>query len=356
MKQIEMPNPDCQLLLPESASIPEWLHWRTKGMGGSEVAALLGISPYATAFDVFKAKVDNDGQHRFLGEEPVKGPKIRAELLTDNPIFEWGHRLEAAVRLKIADHLDGVPRSGGGLYGLKSHPLAIVTPDGILTKRRRFAPLGLIECKTSGDSDGWLEQDPYGPIHYQVQAQWQMGITGIHTCFLGCFVLGFEREFFLKTVQFDEQWFGEMLDIVEQFWADHVLTGEPPMHDYSHPRTTDLLKELHPHATEPPVHLDEVEGAEEWINTYFDAQATAKAAEKALDEAKNWLKFELGDSAKGFLRGESVISWPEITSHRIPVAKLREKFPDVAAALEEESTYRRFTVRRPKPVQPSGDE
>lgn len=347
--QVVMPNPDCELLLPESASIPEWLHARTKGMGGSEVAALLGCSPYATAFDVFKNKVDDTGQVRFLGEEPVKGPKIRAELLTDNPVFEWGHRAEDMVRLKISDVLGGVPRSGGGLYGLRSHPLAIVTPDGILTKRRRFTPLGLIECKTSGESAGWDDSD-YGPIHYQVQAQWQMGITGIHTCFLGCFVFSHEREFYLKTVTFDPEWFQEMVEIVEQFWSAHVLTGEPPMHDFSHPRTTDLLKELHPHATEPPVHLDEIDGAEEYLEAYLEAQAVLKKAEGKLEECKNWLKLQVGDSSRALLRGDTVVSWPEITARRIPVGKLREKFPDVAEALEETSTYRRFTVRRPKPV------
>lgn len=348
-KSIKMPNPDCELLLDESASIDEWLFARNKGMGGSEVAALLGCSPYATAFDVFKNKVDDTGQPRFLGEEPVKGPKIRAELLTDNPVFEWGHRAEDMIRLKIADMLDGVPRKGGGLYGLRSHPLAIVTPDGVLTKRRRYEPLGLIECKTSGDIEGWDDSE-YGPIHYQVQAQWQMGITGIPRCYLGCFVLNFDRDFYLKTVNFDPVWFQEMVEIVEDFWTSHVLSGEPPMHDFSHPRTTELLKEMHPHALDPPVHLDEVDGAEEYLDAFLQAQDVVKKAEKELESCKNWLKLQVGDSSRALLRGETVVSWPEITSRRIPVAVLREKFPDVVEAIEVESTYRRFTVRRPKPV------
>jgi len=105
----------CRLLLPETATVDEWLHARTKGVGGSEVAALFGVSPYATTFDVFKAKTDEAGAPRFLDDEPVGGPRIRPELLTDDPVLEWGHRLEQAVATKAADELGLVARPGGGL-------------------------------------------------------------------------------------------------------------------------------------------------------------------------------------------------------------------------------------------------
>ena len=39
----------------------EWLKWRRKGIGGSDAGAVLGISPYKTARDVYYEK---------LGREP----------------------------------------------------------------------------------------------------------------------------------------------------------------------------------------------------------------------------------------------------------------------------------------------
>lgn len=342
-RQVTMPGP-CRLLLPETASIPEWLHARTKGIGGSEVAALLGVSPYATSWDVFKNKVDNEGQPVFLGEEPIPGPKIRAELLTDNPVFEWGHRLEDAVGLKVADSLGLVGRSGGGLWQHTEHPIVIVTPDRIGTKRRSFRPQCLIECKTSGESDPWDVGE--APIHYQIQAQWQMGVTGIHTCYLGCFVLNFDRDFFMVKVEFDEKWFNELVEIAERFWAEHVLTGELPEHDYTHPRTTEILKEMHPVVLQEATILPDE--AIDWVLSYIQARDAVTKAEAYKEECGNWLRFHLGDAGAGYVGDEKIVSYPEVNTRRVSATKLREEFPDVAEACTVTSTHRRMTVRRPK--------
>lgn len=342
---IQMPG-RCRLVLPETATVDQWLHARTTGIGGSEVAALFGVSPYATAFDVFKAKVGSDGKPRFLGAQPVTGPRIRPELLTEDPILEWGHRLEDAVALKTADQLGLVARPGGGLWQHVDHPLAIVTPDRVATKRRSRRPLALIECKTS--SDDW--EDGEAPIQYQIQAQWQMGITGLSPCYLGCFVLGHDRAFHVVRIDFDAEWFAEMVGIAEKFWAEHVLTGEPPMHDLAHPRTTDLLKELHPHVVLEATELPSDEGVE-WIEAYHRAKAEADAAGQRLEEAKNWLKVQLGDAGAAYLNGQKVASYPEVQTSRVSTKRLREDYPEIAEKCSETTTHRRLTVRRIKPAQ-----
>lgn len=332
----------CRKVLPETATVDEWLHGRTTGIGGSEVAALLGASPYATSFDVFRNKVDQTGAPHHLGAAPISGPKVRAELLTDNPVLEWGHRLEQAVAVKTADELGMVARSGGGLYQHLDHPVAIVTPDRVATKRRSWEPQALIECKTAGDP--W-EADQ-APVQYQVQAQWQMGITGVTPCWLGCLVLNHDRDYHLVRVDFDQQWFDEMVEIAERFWTDHVLTGEPPMHDLAHPRTTELLKELHPAVKAPAIVLPE--GAAEWIDAYVKARDVAHTAERHLEECKNWLRVQLGDAGAGYIGEERVVSYPEVRTTRISARLVRSLYPEVAEECSETSTYRRLSVRRPK--------
>ena len=332
----------CRRVLPDTATVDEWLHGRTTGIGGSEVAALLGASPYATAFDVFKAKVGTDGAPHHLGAAPITGPRVRAELLTDNPILEWGHRLEQAVAVKTADELGLVARSGGGLYQHLDHPVAIVTPDRVATKARSWTPQALIECKTAGDP--W--EDDIAPIQYQIQAQWQMGITGVEPCWLGCLVLNHERDYHLVRVDFDAAWFFEMVEVAERFWRDHVLTGEPPMHDLAHPRTTDLLKELHPSVVYPSVVLPE--DAREWLDAYTKAKHASLFAERNLEEIKNWLRVQLGDAGAGYIGDEKVVSYPEIHTTRMISKLVRDRYPEVAEACSETTTYRRMTVRPPK--------
>ena len=48
------------LVLVETAGLSEekWLAYRRKGIGGSDVAALLGISPWRTARDLFYDKLN----------------------------------------------------------------------------------------------------------------------------------------------------------------------------------------------------------------------------------------------------------------------------------------------------------
>ena len=331
-----------ELLLRADANLNDWLQARTQGIGGSEIAALLGVSPYATAFDVYKSKVDDDGQLRFLHDEPVVGPKVRPELMTDEPVLEWGHRLEDAVALKAADELGLVARTGGGLWRHRDHPVAIVTPDRIATKRRSWKPVGLIECKTTSDREEW--DDGRAPVHYEVQAQWQLGITGLERCWLACLVLGHERDFRLVEITADPDWFGEMVNVAETFWSKHVLGDEPPMHDLAHPRTDDLVKELHPRAVVEATELPDE--AAEWLADYHEAKAEADRAERKLSEIKNWIRLQVGDAGAGYLGEHKVVSYPEVTTTRVDVNKLRENYPEAAEACSVQSTHRRLTVRR----------
>lgn len=36
----------------------EWLDWRRKGIGGSDAAAVIGVSPYSTARDLYYEKLN----------------------------------------------------------------------------------------------------------------------------------------------------------------------------------------------------------------------------------------------------------------------------------------------------------
>lgn len=320
-------GPKARLLLHDWADHSDWLRYRQSGIGGSDIGALVGVSPYSTPFDVWRAKT---------GE---------AKDISDQPAVEWGHRLEEAVATKTADEIGLVARTGGGLWQHVDHPIAMVTPDRIVTRNRSWQAVGVIEAKTvGGGSDGeW--RDGGAPLHYQAQVQWQLGILGLDVGWLGCLVLSASREFHVREIRFDREWFGEMVEAAETFWNRHVLAGEPPMHDYTHPRTGRLLDELHPHAVLPSVELP-LE-AERWLEEYRQAKTEADAAGARLDEVKNRIKDALGGAAAGYIGDWEAVSYPEISSSRVDVRKLREEYPDVAEECSVTTTSRRLTVRAP---------
>ena len=51
-------NYEPEILVPDITVLTEeeWLNWRKKGIGGSDVAAVLGISPWKTRRDLFYEK------------------------------------------------------------------------------------------------------------------------------------------------------------------------------------------------------------------------------------------------------------------------------------------------------------
>jgi putative phage-type endonuclease len=340
-------NSPAALVLPECAGQHAWLQARLGGIGGSEVGALVGISDYDTTFSVWNTK------------------KHGGKDLSALAAVEWGHRLEDVVAQKIAENIGLVSRFAGGLWADRERPILRVTPDRFACKPRSWKAEALIECKTAGDDEYWEDGEIFpgqnradtgkslagittgsAPLSYQAQCQWQMGIIGLPVAYLGCLVLGRERQFFTVKIHFDAEWFKELADEAERFWVQHVLTDEPPMHDLRHPKTEELLKELHPNVVRPSIDLPE--DAAEWAADYKAAVEAVKVAEARRDEIKNYFRMEVGDAAAGYLGEQKIVSYPEVPSSRIDVTRLKEEEPELAKRFTVSSHYRRMTIRPPK--------
>lgn len=216
---------------------------------------------------------------------------------------------------------------------------------------RKFIPTH----NTAGDGDEWASGTitPSGgsgsaPLSYQAQCQWQMGIIGLPVAYLGCLVMGREREFFTVEIQFDATWFAEMANAAERFWFDNVLADEPPMHDLRHPKTEELLKSINPVVVKPSVDLPD--DAEDWLRDYWQAKQAADAATKRLDETKNFFRLWTGDAGAGYLGETKVVSYPSVSGKTgIDLNLLRENYPDVAEAVTRKGEpYRRLTINVPK--------
>jgi putative phage-type endonuclease len=329
----------AEVILPECAGQEAWLNARLGGIGGSEIGALVGVSDYDTTFSVWNTK------------------KHGGKDLSALAAIEWGHRLEDVVAQKTADEIGMVSRFAGGLWADRERDFLRVTPDRFACKPRQWRAQALIECKTAGDDEHWQSGTitPGGqgtgsaPLGYQAQAQWQMGIIGLPVCYLGCLVLGRERQFFVVETHFDKEWFRELADEGERFWNVNVLGDEPPMHNLRHPKTEELLKELHPSVVVPSVELPD--DAREWLDDYRAAVVAEKAASARVDEIKNYFRMQTADAGAGYLGDEKVVSYPEVKSSRIDVEALKRDFPEVAEKVTVSSRYRRLTIRAPKPVE-----
>lgn len=204
------------LVLVETADLPEkeWLEYRRRGIGGSDVAALLGISPWRTARDLYYDK---------LGIVAVEDNESNWVALT------MGHLLEPLVA-QIFQH-----RTGYKIFQIKKmfqHPeypwmLADVDyfvelPDGTTA---------ILEIKTTNynaKDNWWMNGEETVPIYYESQGRHYMAVMNVDRCFFCCLYGNNEEESIIREIRRDMAYEDEMIFLEQYFWENHVLPKMPP--------------------------------------------------------------------------------------------------------------------------------
>ncbi len=202
------------IIIVDTAGMDEatWHKYRREGLGGSDIAAVYGQSPFCTARDLFYVKTG------------VK-PAIPEE---DNWVAkEYGHLLEDLVA-KIFSQKTGLRvYKKTYLYAHPDHTFMranvdyfVEMPDG---------SEAILECKTCNYNirDKW-ENDAV-PFNYELQVRHYMAVTNINVAFVACLYGNNENEFVYRKVERDLDFEEDMIEQERYFWKKYVLAGiEPP--------------------------------------------------------------------------------------------------------------------------------
>lgn len=263
-----------------------WLLQRKKGIGGTDAAAVCGLSPWKRPIDVFVEKTED------MQQEPPSQAMF------------WGTYLESGVRKRYAEETGQKVKHGrflAPLFGERAQVFGkdtIVqgdeawkfgTPDGILATKT----VGL-EIKTSGRRShewGTVGTDEV-PAHYLVQCVWLMHVTGIRAWDLAALFSGNNMEVF-KIVANDDLT-ASVVDTCRAFWHDNVLTGTAPDVDESESYGKYLSRKF---SIGDGVMLDPTPTLEQLAAQLRDASKALDAAEDAKRLVRNKLMLELGTHA-----------------------------------------------------------
>lgn len=290
---------------------PAWLERRRQGVGASDVAGILGISPYASPFSVWGEKVG------LLGEEP------------SNEVMEAGRWLELAIAPWFTSRT-GLHVAGEQTFVEAGDGLAFCTLDGFVTEAPTPSlvdPLGNLQIKTAGFGKKW---DPI-PAHHQAQCQWEMYVTGLEREWLAV-LMG--RRLDVHLLERDEGDIAFIKSRVDRFWEEHVLTGTPPATD-GHDATLRALAEVYPtHTPDKSVELDELADV---IAEWRAAVAQRLAAKPIEDAAKAAIAAALGDAEEGTVAGERAVSFRQQTRKSYVVKESKFRVLRDLVAKEEES-------------------
>lgn len=182
--------------------------FRKRGIGASEIAAVVGLNRWQRPIDVWEQKTG------------------RAEPVEASPAMERGNRLEPYVRDWYADKFDRDVILSDTLQH-PDFPLALATPDGI-SRDREGGDSVLLEIKvpTQRSQRYW---GPDGsdefPLYYLPQVQWAMAVTRLPRAHL---VADVYDEIRCYPVEYDDELFRELLSKATEFWARYVKTDTPP--------------------------------------------------------------------------------------------------------------------------------
>jgi putative phage-type endonuclease len=210
----------------------EWREFRRWRLGGSEIAAVLGLSPYESPLSLWLRKMG------------LAGPQQkRAEM-------EWGNRLEPVVADKFFE-ADGRWPWGIGTPATYTHPerdWQAASPDRFVSYSTPAAGYAdsILEVKTAPYGDGWgIPGTDQIPVYYRCQVLWYLSTLGLTHAHIAVLIGGYDyREYFLEL---DQQAL-EDIDtlIVEGSAFIASMKGDRRPDIDSHDQTYQVLREQHP--------------------------------------------------------------------------------------------------------------
>ncbi|MHB1098131.1 MAG: YqaJ viral recombinase family nuclease [Burkholderiales bacterium] len=308
----------------------EQKEFRKGGIGGSDAPAIVGLSPYKSAFQLFLEK---------RGEAPEEEEETLA--------MELGNILEEPVAQLYAKKTGRQIRRHPTRVS-PDHPHMLVNVDRIIVNDVRGP--GYLEIKTTND---WSGRGIQGiddlPDHFYIQGQHGLAVTGWDWMSFAILIGG--RRFVWCDINRNDDVITELIRQEGEFW-ERVQTGNPPPIDGS-ARTGELLKKLYPSDTGKTLvieHPELINAAQLLVN----AKALVKKTEADMTLYENQLKSAIGDASIARLPGFGEITWKQAASSSkdiLDVDKLKAEFPEVYAACfrsETRAGSRRFLLKPTK--------
>lgn len=198
-----------------SAIVPlskEWHEERSKGLGSSDIAPILGLSRHTRPIEVQLDK---------LGE---------SEPRPDTVFTEWGRRLEAVIAEAAGDALDTRFTRWDAAIHCRDWWIAFTHLD---RRGRVDGQMVGLECKSGMSTRGWgdpatvsiTEAHEVMPPDYAIQVGHHLLCTGYVAVYVAA-LIGY-RDFRLYRVERDDAWLADLLADEQAWWQRHVVERIP---------------------------------------------------------------------------------------------------------------------------------
>lgn len=303
-----------------------WLKARTRGIGGSDVGAICGVSPFTSARQIYLNKT---GQFQD-SLKPNEAAKDR---------MHFGHMLEPVVADEYALRTGNKIVEVDATLVHKDYPWALANVDRLIVDDEG-KPVGILECKTTSEymKDEWESGEIL--MSYIYQLNWYLWILGLEKGAFACLVGG-NKFYYYDVFRNDELLENTIVPAAKSFWYDNVLAlKEPEMQatdtEFANNMYTDVVKNSEIMLTD-----DETNSL---ARTVFDCKAKIKELEKIMTEAQNRLKDRLQENEIGYTK-DYTIKWSPRSQMRVDTEMLKANFPEVYEQVQKRISFRAMTVK-----------
>jgi putative phage-type endonuclease len=289
---------------------------RRKGIGGSDIAALFGLSKWGSPLSVYLEKLGESGD----------------DDLDENEFIFWGNALEPVIADRFAKETGKELRVLEETIVSKNHNFMLAHID-----RDVVGESAGLEVKTAsqyklGEWEGSV------PTPYMLQCQHYMYVTEATHWYLAVLIGGNTFKHFV--VKRDDELIEMIIDKCDKFWNGNVLKRVPPE---ATQLDSDLLSNLYSFSSADSVaNLDSLSSE---IARLDETNGIIRELESKRKLIENRIKSEMGESELGY-SGDYELSWKPRTTNRIDVQRLKKEAPDVYSGFLKESQTRFFSIKK----------
>ena len=258
-----------------------WLAERRAGIGGSDVAAILGLSPFKTAFEVWLDKTSAE--------------------LTRNPIddlerIQFGRLMEDIIAREYARREGVKVRRRNELVRHARYPWMIANVDRLIDGQRCGLECKNVDAMAFRLGDWGEPGTDQAPDEYVLQCQHYMIVLDYPVWHLAACVGGNRLVHFV--IERDAELAEMLIDAEREFWQ-RVEQRQAPAMDYEHPTTHAVLTRLYSGTNGETIQLGE--DIAHWHDVKAQADRLAKQYHDVSEAARNHILEAIGRASVGLL-------------------------------------------------------
>ena len=300
----------------------QWLDMRKKSVGGSEIAAALGLSRWRSPFDVWAEKT---------------GHVTRKDELTD--AMRFGTLLEPVIRKEFARRNGLEVCECPYILAHKDYPFMTCNLDGYV--KLPDGSCAVLEIKTANTfaSDDWANMG--APIEYVMQVQYYLAITQMRFAYLA--VLIGSSDYRQVIIERDDEVIAVIIEKLKDFWKMVETNTPPPVRGMDN----NILASLYPNSRTTVMALGKEHEA--ILTQYEEAKKAMDEAKKLKEDAEAKLKALMQDNEVACC-GEYKVSWKSSSRTTFSSDKAKEllNMEQIKSCMVE-SSVRTFRVTKAKP-------